>query len=56
MNGLNELLWVIIGAVLSFFVGLFLDIFLPERYRIKFQLRKKKLSKWIKNPSYWNFL
>ena len=52
MNGVNELFWWVIGAVLSFFVGLFLDIFLPEKYRIKFQLRKKKLSKWIKNPSY----
>jgi len=52
MNGLNELLWTIVGSVLSFFIGLFLDIFLPEKYRIKFQLRKKKLSKWIKNPSY----
>jgi len=52
MNGINELFWASVGAILSFFVGLFLDIFLPERYRIKFQLRKKKLSKWIKNPSY----
>lgn len=52
MNGINELFWVIIGAILSFFVGLFLDIFLPEKYRIRFQLIKKKLSKWVKNPSY----
>jgi len=52
MNGINELFWVIVSAILSFFVGLFLDIILPEKYRIKFQLRKKKLSKWIKNPSY----
>lgn len=52
MNEINELFWVIVGSILSFFVGLFLDIFLPEKYRIKFQLRKKKLSKWIKNPSY----
>jgi len=52
MNGLNEFFWTIIGSVLSFFIGLFLDIFLPEKYRIKFQLRKKKLSKWIRNPPY----
>jgi len=49
---MNELFWRIVEAILSFFVGYFLDIFLPEKYRIKFQLRKKKLSKWIKNPSY----
>lgn len=52
MNGMGQLFWMVIGAILSFFVGLFLDIFLPEKYRIKFQLKKKKLSKWIKNPSY----
>jgi len=52
MNGLNEVLWEMIWIVVSFFMGLFLDIFLPEKYRIKFQLWKKKLSKWIKNPSY----
>lgn len=52
MNEINELFWVIVGSILSFFIGLFLDIFLPEKYRVKFQLRKKKLSKWIKNPSY----
>lgn len=52
MNGINELFWAFVGAILSFFVGLFLDVFLPEKYRIKFQLRKKKLSKWIKNPPY----
>jgi hypothetical protein len=52
MNGITELFWTIVGSIISFFVGLILDIFLPERYRIKFQLKKKKLSKWIKNPSY----
>lgn len=53
MNGiLDNLFWIIMEVILSFFVGLFLDIFLPEKYRIKFQLKKKKLSKWIKNPSY----
>ncbi len=52
MNEIIELFWVIVGSILSFFIGLILDIFLPEKYRIKFQLKKKKLSKWIKNPSY----
>ncbi len=52
MNEIIELFWVIVGSILSFFIGLILDVFLPEKYRIKFQLKKKKLSKWIKNPSY----
>lgn len=47
-----QLIWIIIASIISFFVGILLDILLPERYRIKFQLKKKKLSKWIKNPSY----
>lgn len=52
MNEIDQVFWIIIGAIISFFIGLFLDIFLPEKYRIKFQLKKKKISKWLKNPSY----
>jgi len=47
-----QFLWLIVAAVMSFLVGLLLDIMLPEKYRIKFQLKKKKFSKWVKNPSY----
>jgi len=52
MNFVPQLLWVIVTAIISFFIGLVMDIVLPEKYRIKFQLKKKKVSKWIKNPSY----
>ena len=52
MNELNNLFWIIISAIISFFVGLFLDAFLPEKWRIRLQLKKKKFSKWFKNPSY----
>ena len=52
MNEVNNLFWIVVSAIISFFVGLFLDAFLPEKWRIKFQLKKKKLSKWLRNPSY----
>jgi len=52
MNGINDIFWIVVGGIISFFIGLFLDVFLPEKLRIKFQLLKKKLSKWVKNPSY----
>ncbi len=52
MNEINNLFWIIVSAIISFFVGLFLDAFLPDKWRTKFQLQKKKFSKWRKNPSY----
>jgi len=45
---LEWLLAAIGGAILSQLV----EIFLPERIRIAFALRKKLLSKWFRNPSY----
>src|SRR5438046_2538105 len=46
--------WVQTG--LSFIAGVLLsqiaEIFLPERVRIWFALKKKLLSKWLRNPSY----
>jgi len=52
MNEINELFWAVIGPILSFLIGLFIDILLPDRYRVKFQLIKRKMSKWIYNHSY----
>ncbi|UCH96125.1 MAG: hypothetical protein JSV88_04525 [Candidatus Aminicenantes bacterium] len=48
MNIAIEILWIII----AFFIGALLEVLLPEKYRMKFQLRKKMISKWIKNPTY----
>jgi len=48
----TQLLWIVINVFIGFFIGLLLDIILPEKSRIKFQLKKKKFSKWLKNHSY----
>lgn len=52
MNIGLQIFWIVISAIISFFVGFIIDILLPEKYRIKILLKKKKLSKFIKNPSY----
>lgn len=51
--GIWELLfWMVVVPLISFFIGLTVDIILPPNYRVKFQLRKKKLWKWVNNSPY----
>lgn len=47
-----EILWITIAAVISFFIGILLDVFLPGQFRVRVQLLKKKLSRWRENPAY----
>jgi hypothetical protein len=49
---LQTVLVAIGGAVGGALLSQFVEIFLPERVRIWFLLKKKLAGKWVRNPSY----